>query len=223
MSESAGPSSPNPAKPAAARSVSGIVLAGGRSSRFGTDKLAARFGDSSLLERAVAAVAAVASEVVVVLAPGDERLLPATTVPVRRAVDPEPFGGPLVGLLAGLEAAREPVAVVVGGDMPTLAPDVLRLLIRALSAREGSRDAAVLVQRGDARPLPCAVRNGTATLAARRLLGDGERSLRALIRSINALSVAEADWRPLDPTAATLLDVDVPSDLPVDPQETSRT
>jgi molybdenum cofactor guanylyltransferase len=211
------------ARPGAPAAASGIVLAGGRSSRFGGDKLAARIGDSTLLELAVAAVAAVSTEVIVVLAAGDERELPVTTVPVRRAVDPEPFGGPLVGLLAGLEAAREPVAVVVGGDMPTLAPDVLRLLIRALIAREGSRDAAVLVQRGDARPLPCAVRNGTATLAARRLLGDGERSLRALIRSINALSVAEADWRPLDPTAATLLDIDVPGDLPVDPQETSRT
>jgi molybdenum cofactor guanylyltransferase len=211
------------ARPEAPAAASGIVLAGGRSSRFGGDKLAARIGDSTLLELAVAAVAEVSTEVIVVLAAGDERKLPAASVPVRRAVDPELFGGPLVGLLAGLEAAREPVAVVVGGDMPTLAPDVLRLLIRALTAREGSRDAAVLVQRGDARPLPCAVRNGTATLAARRLLGDGERSLRALIRSINSLSVAEADWRPLDPTAATLLDIDIPGDLPIDPQETSRT
>lgn len=204
-------------------SVSGIVLAGGRSSRFGTDKLAARFGDSSLLQRAVAAVGAVSSEVIVVLAPGDERPLPATSVPVRRAVDPEPFGGPLVGLLAGLEAARESVAVVVGGDMPTLSPDVLRFLIRALVASEGSRDAAVLVQRGEIRPLPCAVRNGIATQAARRVLGDGERSLKALIRSINALSVAEVDWRPLDPTAATLLDVDLPGDLPADPPEAPQT
>ena len=211
------------ARPEAPAAASGIVLAGGRSSRFGGDKLAARIGDSTLLELAVAAVGAVSTEVIVVLAVGDERELPAASVPIGRAVDPEPFGGPLVGLLAGLEAAREPVAIVVGGDMPTLAPDVLRLLIRALTAREGSRDAAVLVQRGDARPLPCAVRNGTATLAARRLLGDGERSLRALIRSINALSVAEADWRPLDPTAATLLDIDVPGDLPIDPPETSQT
>lgn len=223
MSKSSTPHRPNAGEPGAAMSVSGIVLAGGRSSRFGTDKLAARFGDSSLLERAVAAVGAVASEVVVVVAPGDDRPLPATSVPVRRAVDPEPFGGPLVGLLAGLEAARESVAVVVGGDMPTLSPDVLRFLIRALVASEGSRDAAVLVQRGEIRPLPCAVRNGIATQAARRVLGDGERSLKALIRSINALSVAEVDWRPLDPTAATLLDVDLPGDLPADPPEAPQT
>ena len=156
-----------------AGSVSGIVLAGGRSSRFGTDKLIARYGDSTLLERAVSAVSGVASEVIVVVAPGDERGLPEAIGPVRRAIDPEPFGGPLVGLLAGLEAAREPIAIVAGGDMPTLGPEVLRLLIRRLLASNGSRDAAILVQRGEMQPLPCAVRNGAATQAARRLLGDG--------------------------------------------------
>jgi molybdopterin-guanine dinucleotide biosynthesis protein A len=196
--------------------VSGIVLAGGRSSRFGSDKLAARYGESTLLELAVSALDVMCSEVIVVLAPGDERALPGpgrTGVPVERAVDPEPFGGPLVGLLAGLEAAREPLAAVVGGDMPSLAPEVIRLLVEALAASDGSRDAAVLVQRGEMRPLPCVVRNGAATQAARRLLGDGERSLMALIRSMSAEYVQESDWRPLDPTAATLRDVDRPEDL----------
>jgi len=210
------------AKPPTPSPVSGIVLAGGRSSRFGGDKLAARVDGATLLERAVAAVAAVSMEVIVVLAPGDERDLPAANVPVRRAIDPEPFGGPLVGLLAGLEAAREPVAIVAGGDMPTLSPDVLRVLVRRLVAAEGY-DAAVLVGRGETRPLPCAVRNGAATQAARRLLVEGERSLKALIGSVSSLSIAEGDWRPLDPTAATLLDVDLPGDLPGDPTGSSRT
>jgi molybdopterin-guanine dinucleotide biosynthesis protein A len=203
--------------------VSGIVLAGGRSSRFGGDKLAARVGGSTLLELAVVAVAAVSTEVIVVVAAGDERELPEASVPVRRAVDPEVFGGPLVGLLAGLEAAREPIVIVAGGDMPTLSPDVLRKLLSALVASEGSYDVAVLVGRGETRPLPCAVRNGAATQTARRLLGDGERSLKALIRSLTALSIAEGDWRPLDPTSATLRDVDTPDDLPSDPSPPSRT
>jgi molybdopterin-guanine dinucleotide biosynthesis protein A len=103
--------------------------------------------------------------------------------------------------------------------MPSLAPEVMRLLVRALAASDGSRDAAVLVQRGEMRPLPCVVRNGAATQAARRLLGDGERSLMALIRSMSAEYVQESDWRPLDPTAATLRDVDRPEDL----EETGQT
>jgi molybdopterin-guanine dinucleotide biosynthesis protein A len=199
--------------------VSGIVLAGGASRRFGDDKLAATLDGRSLLERAVAALAGVASEVLVVVAPGDDRPLPAAfrgaeAVPVWRAEDPETHGGPLVGLLAGLEAAREPLAVVVGGDMPTLNADVLRTLIRALGEAEaGSAEAAVLVRHGTDHPLPAAVRNGAATQAARQLLAEGERSLVALFRTLRTYRIAEADWRPLDPAGETLRDVDTPADL----------
>lgn len=192
--------------------VSGIVLAGGRSSRFGGDKMAAEYDGIPLLERAVTAVARHCSEVVVVLAPGDERSMPAAPVPVRRAADPEPYGGPLVGLLAGLEAAREPIVLVAGGDMPTLSWDVLAALLRSIDVTEDF-DAADLIQRGVARPLPAVLRNGTATEAARRLIAEGERSLFALLRSLRTRHVAEDDWRGLDPGAATLRDVDRPDDL----------
>jgi molybdopterin-guanine dinucleotide biosynthesis protein A len=203
--------------------VSGIVLAGGASSRFGSDKLAAAYRDRPLLELAVGAVAAVASEVLVVVAPDDDRPLPRAAVPVRRVRDPERHGGPLVGLFAGLEAASEPIVVVAGGDMPSLAPDVLRLLVGALTDGAGSGDdGAVLVSRGIAQPLPAALRNGAATHAASRLIGDGERSLRSLLGALRVRRLTEEEWRSLDPGAATLYDVDLPSDLP-DPAAQPRT
>jgi molybdopterin-guanine dinucleotide biosynthesis protein A len=198
--------------------VSGIVLAGGRASRFGSDKLSAEFDAVPLLDRAVAAIASSCSEVIVVLAPDDDRDLPVAAVPVRRVFDPARHRGPLVGLLAGLEAAREPVVLVAGGDMPTLSPDVLAALVRALSAAEAWADAAVLVQRGVARPLPAALRNGAATEVARRVIAGGERSLVALLRGLPTRELAEAEWRGLDPDAATLRDVDRPEDLPESPR-----
>jgi molybdopterin-guanine dinucleotide biosynthesis protein A len=194
--------------------VSGIVLAGGRSSRFGSDKLTARYGDVPLLDRAVGAVARQSAEVIVVVAPSDARTLPSASVPVRRAVDPEPFGGPLVGLLAGLEAAREPIVLVAGGDMPTMSDAVLGSLVRALVSAEEAAQAAVLVQRGVAQPLPAAVRNGAATQAARALIADGERSLVALIARLPTRRVEEIEWRSLDPEGETLRDIDRPGDIP---------
>src|SRR5258705_4780275 len=100
--------------------VRGIVLAGGRSRRFGPDKLAARLGRGTLLDRSVAALAAVVTDLVVVVAPGDDRVPAPTAGPLRVVADPEAHGGPLVGLLAGLEAVDQPLVVVVGGDMPAL-------------------------------------------------------------------------------------------------------
>jgi molybdopterin-guanine dinucleotide biosynthesis protein A len=193
--------------------VTGIVLAGGQSRRFGSDKLVATIDGRTLLERAAAAVAAVATEVVVVVAPDDDRALPEAGVPVRRAVDPEPFGGPLVGLRTGLEVAREPLVVVVGGDMPTVEPAVLALLVRTLAVASTEVACVTLASAGRLVPLPAAVRTGAATDAAARLVVDGERRLRSLFDRLRTEVLEESEWRPLDPGGATLRDVDRPEDL----------
>jgi molybdenum cofactor guanylyltransferase len=195
------------------RAVSGIVLAGGRSSRFGADKLRAEIAGRTLLELAIDAVSAVSSEVLVVLAPGDERSLPESVVPLRRVADSEAYGGPLVGLLAGLEHAREPRVVVVGGDMPTVEPAVLLALLRALSASPPPIGAAVLSSEGRIVPLPAVLRTGSATDVVGRLVRDGERRLRSTFDRLGTRVLDEGDWRPLDPDAASLRDVDRPSDL----------
>jgi molybdopterin-guanine dinucleotide biosynthesis protein A len=197
--------------------ASGIVLAGGRSSRFGSDKLAAPLADGrALLDAAVAGVGAIATDVVVVLAPGDERTMAgagAGGTAVRIARDAERFGGPLVGLLAGLEVVDEPLALVAGGDMPRLRVDVLALMIRTLATADAAFGAVVLERRGRLEPLPAALRVGLATAVARGLVADGERSLRSLFERLPTRAIDEAAWRPLDPDGATLLDVDEAADL----------
>jgi len=193
--------------------ITGIVLAGGRSSRFGSDKLVAQIDGRTLLDRAVEAVAAIATEVIVVVAPDDDRPLPPARVPVRAVVDGEPFGGPLVGLRAGLEEAREPIVVVVGGDMPSLRPSVLNALVRALLSAADTVGAAVLRSRGSLVPLPAALRTGTASDRVGALVADGERRLRSLFERLPTRVLEEGEWRPLDPDGETLRDVDRPSDL----------
>ena len=193
--------------------VSAIVLAGGRSSRYGSDKLAARVGGGTLLDRSVAAVADVAIEVVVVVAPGDDRVPAAIDRPVRVVADRTAHGGPLVGLLTGLEAIDQPLAIVVGGDMPTLSADVLGLLVRTLIAQP-AMGAVVLRSRGTLVPLPAAVRTGAATDWVGRLVADGERRLGSLFDRLPTRILEEGEWRPLDPDGETLRDVDVPGDLP---------
>jgi molybdopterin-guanine dinucleotide biosynthesis protein A len=96
--------------------------------------------------------------------------------------------------------------------MPSAVPDVLRLLLTRLVS-DDARRAAVLEARGRQVPLPLVVRTGAATDAARQLLGDGERRLRAILERLATTAIAEVEWRPLDPEARTLRDVDAPGDL----------
>jgi molybdopterin-guanine dinucleotide biosynthesis protein A len=188
--------------------VSAIVLAGGRSSRFGRDKLGERLGHGTVLEQTIATVQAVATDVVVVAAAGGT---PAVPDGVRLAHDPLPDGGPLIGALAGLEVAQHEVVIVVGGDMPWLVVGVLQALVNALA---GDATAAALESDGRIQQLPIAVRREASAAAVGVLIAAGTRRLGALSDVLAIEVIPEATWRALDPEGASLRDIDEPGDLP---------
>ena len=197
-----------------------IVLAGGASRRFGSDKLAAELDGRPLLHHALAAVAEVAGSLVLVLAPDAPAppLPPALAARITIARDLSPHGGPLAGLAAGLSAlgvAGAEVAIVAGGDMPTLVPAVMASLVKRLAV--DSALVAVTLAAPHPAPLPMAVRPGPARAAIDAALASptGARSLRTLLELVPSVRIAEADWRPLDADGATLRDVDAPADLEV--------
>jgi molybdopterin-guanine dinucleotide biosynthesis protein A len=185
-----------------------IVLAGGRSSRFGRDKLAEPIDGIPMLERAVGAVAGVVDEVLVVVAPDAAAAIPAGA---RRIDDARAFEGPLAGVHAGLTATDAEVVLVVGGDMPSLVPAVLRRLIDALA--DPTVDAAVLEAGGRHRPLPMGLRRGPAVAITATLLASDERRLRALRDGLALAVIRDVVWQVDDPAGATLRDIDRPDDL----------
>jgi len=188
--------------------ISAVILAGGRSTRFGRDKLLEPVDGRPLLHHAIDAVRSVATEIVVVAAPGAGPLLPDGAVIVH---DPVAFEGPLAGLCAGLGAAREPVVVVVGGDMPSLVRAVLESMVAELE-RSGA-DVVALEHDGQTSPLPMVLRRASGLAATGRLLDAGERRLGAVIEELEARVVAETSWRDLDPDARTVRDIDTEADL----------
>ncbi|MFL5641861.1 MAG: molybdenum cofactor guanylyltransferase [Chloroflexota bacterium] len=186
--------------------VSVVILAGGRSSRFGRDKLVEPVDGRPLLDHAIDAVRPLASEILVVARPD---AAPAVAADVRIVHDDVAFEGPLVGARAGLVAASESVVLLVGGDMPGLVDGVLHSMVDLL----GSADAVVLEHEARPRPLPMVIRRDRALAAVDRLVDQGERRLRALIDALETRTIAETTWRALDPEGDTLRDVDTEADL----------
>jgi molybdopterin-guanine dinucleotide biosynthesis protein A len=190
------------------RRVTGLVLAGGRSSRFGRDKLAERVDGRTLLTNAIDGVTPASTEILVIAAPGAALRLPARATLIH---DPVAFEGPLAGVATGLRAAHESIVLVVGGDMPTLVGAVVESMLVALDSP--GVEAVVLDHDGRARPLPIALRREPALAAADRLLADGERRLRALTEALKTEVIPEETWRALDPYGMTVRDIDTPADL----------
>lgn len=201
-----------------ASDTDGIVLAGGRSSRFGRDKLAEPIDGEPLLWRPIRALAAADCDgIVVVIGPeADEPALPAELASIVRFTrDPEAFGGPLVGLRSGLVESNATRVLVAAGDQPELRPGLLRLLRGAVRDGGHAPAAAILVDPvGVRRPLPCVLDRRLALAAADELLAAGERRLRAVLDRLETVAIDEAGWRPADPDGDWTRDIDAPEDLP---------
>ncbi|UTP38758.1 molybdenum cofactor guanylyltransferase [Phenylobacterium sp. LH3H17] len=119
------------------RQAVGLVIAGGRSQRFGGEKAVAMLGGRSLLARACARLAADCT-VVAVNARG-EGAAEAGRLGVPALDDPPGLAsGPLSGVLAGLRWARERGArlmITLPCDTPLLPDDLVARLIAAAQGR----------------------------------------------------------------------------------------
>jgi molybdenum cofactor guanylyltransferase len=175
----------------------GVVLTGGSSRRLGFDKATVRVGEESAAARAARVLSVVCSPVVEV-GPGRSGL---------RAVREVPAGsGPLASLLAGADAIGCDTVVLLGCDLVRVEPAVLALL----AEWEGAPTAVPVV--GGVPQYVCARYGPDAIAAARTLLADGTRSLRALLAVVDADLVAEERWRHVA-GADAFADLDTPDDL----------
>ena len=199
---------------AADSETTGVVLAGGRSTRFGKDKLAVVMRGRPMLHHPVAALSMLCSEIIVVVgADGEERNAPRDVLaPVRVARDDRPDGGPLVGVAVGLREAKTPYAIIAAGDMPDISQTLLNFMLQRLREHEDV-DALVLQDIDTFRPLPAVVRTRIAE-AADKLLADGKDSLNELFGAVASRTLSEHDWRPFDPNGNSLRDIDTPEQLP---------
>ncbi len=189
--------------------VSGVVLAGGRSSRMGRDKAALVFDGSTLLQRTAEALAAVADEIVVVRASGQELPPLRLDIPIVKAEDPVQGEGPLVGIAAGLRAASTPVAIVVAVDMPFLQPSLLRMLAERI--QKGARWALPIAE---GRPQPLCSAFATSALAVLEAhIVAGDRAPMAAADDLDAARIEEATWRAADPEGRSFLNVNTPEEF----------
>jgi molybdopterin-guanine dinucleotide biosynthesis protein A len=188
--------------------LSAIVLAGGKSRRFGADKAWAPFAGRPLLRHVIETVALTASDIVVVRAAGQD-LPDIEAAAVRVVEDVFPDAGPLGGLYAGLLAVKSGGALLVGCDMPLLQPP----LVRHLAGRLTGHDAvAALAEDGTRQPL-CAVYSVGCLDAAKRRLERGELRLRALLDELDVVDVPPGQWKRFDPEGHSFMSANTPEEL----------
>ncbi len=175
--------------------VTALVVAGGRSTRFGSDKLAAPLRGRPLLHHLVLTLPAEWPVIVV----GRERDLPR---PVRWAREEPPGGGPLAGIAAGIDQVSTELVAVVAGDMPHAAGALTRLAEVLRTAPPEVAATVATDREAVANPLLAVYR----TDAVRDVLPADPRGTPA--RSLLVLRHVEVAV-----LGVAALDVDTPADL----------
>jgi len=171
------------------RALTGVLLVGGESRRFGSPKALARLDRETLAERAWRLLGEACDERLAV-GKADDRL----ELPFALHDDGHPVRAPLAGIVAALRAARTEVAVVLPVDAPLVTADLLRKLAEACA------DAAV-TQTG---PLPAAFRK-TALPVLERHLDQRRLALHE--------ALAKLDTRHIEVDEALLANVNTPDEL----------
>ncbi len=112
--------------------ILGAVLAGGRATRFGSDKALARWRDATLLDHALGSLRPHVDALVVV----GRASAPVATTPDRPAPDLGPLGG-IAGALDYAMRGGFDAVLTTACDAPTLPP----ALVAALLASDGAHAA----------------------------------------------------------------------------------
>ena len=108
--------------------LTGVLLVGGASTRFGSPKALAELGGQTLAERAWHVLAAACDEVIAV-----GKVADALPLPFPLVDDGTSERVPIHGVIAGLRAARHGIAVFLPVDCPLVTSGLLRELGEAVA------------------------------------------------------------------------------------------
>ena len=152
------------------RRLTGVLLVGGASERFGSPKALARFRGETLAERGWRLLGEACDEVLAVGKAGDLDL------PFPVTDDGTAARAPVFGVLAGLRAAQHERCVMLPVDCPLVTPELLRALGAATAVPPSG-------------PLPGGYAKGMIPALEERIARN-ELTLRGLGQSL--LAVADA-------------------------------
>lgn len=175
------------------------VLAGGDSTRMGSDKAAVPFASSTMLGTVLDAVADIGDPIVVgrEVAPNGVLALPDQRAGSR---------GPLTGLETILQHEPGRTVVLVAVDHPFLLPETLLELLSL------NGDAVVPVDDGW-QQVTCAVYRPTFLRAASETLNRGCRSIIDALDLADTTLVQEATWRSWGEDGRSWFSIDTPDRL----------
>jgi molybdopterin-guanine dinucleotide biosynthesis protein A len=192
---------------------SAIIIAGGFSKRFGQDKCLVTLAGKPLFIHVTDRISALVNETVVVVRSEEqeETYTYLTGSKMRLATDKCKNQSPLVGALAGFEAASNEYSALLPCDTPFVSTGVIQLMFELCVGKD-----AVIPRwpDGNLEPLQAVYNTSAARTAALKAIEAGKLDMRSMIahlkgvRYLSTLVVGQ-----LDPECLTFFNINTHLDL----------
>ena len=184
--------------------ITGVILAGGKSTRYGTNKAFAEVQGVRLIERTISVMGSVCP-----------RLLLVTNTPAEYAYLQLPMVedlikglGPLGGIYTGLEVIDDENGLFVACDMPFLREDLLRYMVTL----RGDFDAVVPRVNWMVEPLH-ALYTKNCLPSLRKFVRSQELQILKFFQKIRVRYMEEEEIRKIDPDLKSFFNINRPEDL----------
>ena len=161
--------------------ITGIILAGGKSSRMGTDKGLIKLNGVTFIEHVIASMRPLVNDFIIVSNSRDYDIFG-----YRRVDDLIEDSGPLAGLYTGLSYSETEYNLVLSCDVPLVNNEILTKLISGI---DESYDIVQLKSQDKTIPL-IAIYKKHCLFKCLELLEHGEKRLRMLVQQMNTKTIA---------------------------------
>lgn len=184
--------------------MTGVILAGGKSCRMGTNKAFLQIEQERLIDTNVRLLRDIFKDVVVVVSNPLEYLLQEATI----VTDIFPGRGALGGLYTGLFFSPDKYAFVMACDIPFLNPRFVEYMVE----KSKGYDIVVPAPPDGLQPL-CAVYSRVCLPAIKNLLDKNRLRIRGFYPGHKVLEIPPAVLSSFDPEGNMFININTPEDL----------
>lgn len=181
--------------------VGGIILAGGKSSRMGTDKAYVKVDGIEMMTYVVKTLKEVCAEVCICT-----NHISHNSFQQQLIFDKYQGKGPIAGILSGLEYSSYELNFVLSCDTPFISVQILEKLL--LSAENSSSEATIAYCNGQLYPL-CGVYSRNSRALIESLLKKDVKKLRTVLSHLNVTIESFPDTYE-----KYFLNINTPDDVP---------
>jgi len=163
------------------KDITGIILAGGKSSRMGSDKGFLELNNKPFVQYSIDAVTPLVSKIIIV---SDHSTY--DSFGLTRVTDHIKDAGPISGIYSGLEASDTEYNLILSCDIPLITSEVLEKLIHEI---DSTTEIIQAESNGKSMPLVALYKRSVKTKFL-ELLQNEERRLRIAVKQCNFKNVA---------------------------------